>query len=95
MTSSIIVVRELSVRVVTGDTCYQYEKGFSAIYAEVNTQDTALIEQLRHARDEGTVVTLRCAMLNVTGTIGPRRNDGGVEKFVLSIEDVAYRKPNR
>jgi len=95
VTSNIIVVPELRVRVVTGDTCYRYEDGFSAIYAEVATDDAALVEQLQHARDEGTVVTLRCAMLDVSGTIGTRRDDGGVEKFVLSIEDMTYRMPKK
>lgn len=95
MASNIIVLPELSVRVVTGDTCYRSENGFSAIYAEVATDDAALVEQLRHAQDEGTVVTVRCAMLDVTGTIGARRDDAGVERFVLSIEDMAYRKPKK
>jgi hypothetical protein len=93
MTSNIILIPELVVRVVTGDTCYRYENGFSAIYAEVATDDSTLTEQLRQAQEDGGVVTLRCAMLDVTGTVGTCRDDAGVKTFVLSIEDMTYRKP--
>jgi hypothetical protein len=69
MTSNIIVVSELAVRVVTGDTCYRYENGFSTIYAEVAAEDSTLAQQLSEAQKDGRVVTLRCAMLDRLGEI--------------------------
>lgn len=92
MTSTIIVVPELAVRVVTGDTCYRYENGFSAIYAEVAAQDSGLAEQLSKAQKDGDVVTLRCAMLDVTGKITTLSVRSGVKTFVLPIEDMTYQK---
>ena len=93
MTNEIIVVPELAVRVVTGDTCYRSEGGFSAIYAEVSAEDSTLAEQLAGAQKAGGVITLRCAMLDVTGTIGRPLNDATGKTFVLSVEDMTYRKP--
>ena len=93
MISTVIVVPELTVHVVTGDTCYRYENGFSAIYAEVVTDDPTLADQLRHAAEGGGVVTLRCAMLDVAGLLRVRREDGGGETFVVPVEDLTYRKP--
>jgi len=88
-----IVVPELAVRVVTGDTCYRYEGGFSAIYAEVIAEDPILAEQLSEAEKAGGVITLRCAMLEVIGKIGRPLDDTTGKTFVLSVEDMTYRKP--
>ncbi len=93
MTSNIIVVPELAVRVVTGDTCYQYENGFSAIYAEVAAEDSALAQLLSQAQKDGGVITLRCAMLDVVGKISKCNDAAGVKTFVLPIENMTYRKP--
>jgi hypothetical protein len=93
MTNNIILVPELAVRVVTGDTCYRYENGFSAIYAEVSAEDSPLAEQLAAAQKTGGVVTLRCAMLDVIGTIGKPLDDATGKTFVLSVQDMTYRKP--
>jgi hypothetical protein len=91
--SNIIVVPELTVRVVTGDTCYRYEDGFSAIYAEVMAEDSGLVAQLSQAQVDGGLVTLRCAMLDVTGKITNFKAESEVKTFVLPIEDMTYRKP--
>jgi hypothetical protein len=94
MTNNIIVVPQLGVRVVTGDTCYPHENGFSAIYAEVAAEDASLAEQLSQAQQDGRVVTLRCAMLDVVGKISKCSVISGVKTFVLLIEDMTYRKPH-
>ena len=94
MTDSIIIVPELAVRVVTGDTCYQYENGFSAIYAEVSAEESMLAQQLSEAQKTDRIVTLRCAMLDVVGKISKCKVVSGVKTFVLPIEDMTYRKPH-
>jgi hypothetical protein len=94
MTNNIIVVPELAVRVVTGDTCYRYENGFSAIYAEIAAEDASLTEQLSQAQHDGRVVTVRCAMLDIVGKISKCSVSSGVTTFVLAIEDMTYRKPS-
>ena len=93
MTSNVIVVPELAVRVVTGETCYRYEGGFSAIYAEVAAEDPMLAHQLSEAQKDGRVITLRSAMLDVTGKVSNCTDDADVKRFVLPIENMAYRKP--
>ena len=93
MEDRIITVPKLSLEVVTGDTCYPGEDGFSAIFAEVTPEDVGLRRQLAQAQENELTVTLRCAMLDVTGRITNSRKEAGDKIFVLSIEDMTYRKP--
>ena len=95
MTTKILVMPELSVQVVTGETCYSSEGGFSAIYAEVAPDDASLVSELSEVHERGEVITLRCAMLDVTGKITKCRTEGGKRVFVLWIEDMTYRRPTR
>jgi len=92
MTDRIITVPQISVKVVTGKTCYPGENGFSVIYAEVTPQDDKLQRQLSQAQQSKLTVTLRCAMLDVTGRIN-RVQEGAPDVFVLSIDELDYRKP--
>jgi hypothetical protein len=95
MTKDIIVVPEVAVRVVTGDTCYQYENGFSAIYAEITAGDGSVAEQqLSKAHHDGCFVTVRCAMLDVIGRITKCSITSSAKTFVLPIDDITYRKPH-
>ena len=93
MEDRIITVPKLSVDVVTGDTCYPGEDGFSAIFAEVTPEDVDLQRQLAQAQENELTVTLRCAMLDLTGQITNSREETEGKIFVLSIEDMTYRKP--
>jgi hypothetical protein len=92
MTHKILVVPKLTVEVVTGETCYPGENGFSATYAELVPDDASLIGQLSDARESGEVITLRCAALDVTGKITNCRRKLTKKIFVLSIDDLTYRK---
>jgi hypothetical protein len=92
MTNKILSVPELTVKVVTGDTCYPGENGFSAHYAETAPEDSSLAEQLSEARKHGHVITLRCASLDVTGKITNCRSESGRDVFVLMIDDMTYRR---
>ena len=93
MTSKIILIPTLKVEVVTGDTCYRGEGGFSSISAKVAPEDTNLVGKLSRAQDRGDVITLRCAMLDVTGKITNCISDGGKKIFVMVIDDLTYRRP--
>lgn len=95
MENKILVMPKLSVEVVTGDTCYPAEGGFSAIYAKVAPDDASLVRQLSHAQEHGDTITLRCAMLDATGKITKSALDDGRKVFVLSIDDITYRRPAR
>ena len=94
MLENIIVVPKLCIYVVTGDTCYRHEDGFSAIYAGIAAEDASLAECLAQAQQERRVVTLRCAKLDVVGRISACKVVSGVKTFVLPVEDMVHRKPH-
>ena len=93
MIKQLFVVPELAVKVVTGDTCYSREDGFSAICAEVSLEDGALCKEVTYAQKSRHLVTFRCAMLDVVGKITNSRQEGTKTVFILDIEDMEYRKP--
>jgi len=68
MTSTIIVVPELAVRVVTGDTCYRYETDFLRFMLRW-VHKIPVLRSNYPKRKDGDGVTLRCAMLDMTGNI--------------------------
>ena len=89
-----IVVSELSIQVVTGDTCYAHENGFSTIYAKVTADDPQLAKRLSIAQKYGQRITLRGAGLDVTGKIATGLATNDTESFTLIIDDLTYRKPD-
>jgi hypothetical protein len=64
-----IIVPQLTVQVVTGDTPYSREDGVSSLSAELIPEDSQLIDQLASAQKRRQVVTVRCAVLDTTGRI--------------------------
>ena len=91
----VIEVPNLTVEVVTGETCYAGEGGFSAISAKVAAEDVDVVRELSQARKQGMVVTLRCAMLDTTGKITNCITEAGKQVFVMPIDDLTYRRPGR
>jgi len=90
-----ILVPQLTVQVVTGDTSYSREDGFSSLSAEIVPEDSQVIDQLASAQKSRQAVTLRCAMLDTTGRITNCIQEGGKKKFVQVVDDIVYRKPGR
>ena len=91
MTSTMIVVPELAVRVVTGDTCYRYETDFLRFMLRW-VHKILVLRSNYPKRKDGDGVTLRCAMLDVTGNITTLSVRSGVKTFVLPIEEMPYQK---
>ncbi len=89
----VIQVPNLTVEVVTGETCYPGEGGFSAISATVAAEDADVVRELSEARKRDMVITLRCAMLDVTGKITKCIAEAGKQVFVMPIDDLTYRRP--
>jgi hypothetical protein len=87
-----IRVPNLTVEVVTGETCYPGERGFSSISATVAAEDADVVRELSEARKRGMAVTLRCAMLDVTGKITNCIAEAGKQVFVMLIDDLTYRR---
>ena len=89
-----IIVDELSIDVVTGETVYRHEKGFSTISATATVGDDAAIAALRESMAEKAQVTVRCAGLDVIGAVTRESAPSSKSSFVLSVLDVCYRKPD-
>ncbi len=93
MADDALIVEKLFVRVVTGETCYPGEGGFSSVSAEAIAGDSDLERKLSLAQEKGDIVTLRCANIDVTGPITNCREEDETRIYVLLIEDLVYRKP--
>lgn len=94
MDSIVVIVNELTVRVVTGDPSDDpYGQGFSAIYAEALASDKVDVARLLDAKERKASVTLSCAMLDVLGPITKAETGAKSTKFVLAIEGITYRRP--
>jgi hypothetical protein len=89
----VVLVPDLIVQVATGGTCYPGENGFSSHWAEVTTADTVLLQRLSTLAEGKTQVLLRCAMLDVTGRVTKLDKTKDGTRFVFSIDDLFYRKP--
>jgi hypothetical protein len=93
---NVITVTRLSVDVEMGKaTDDPHGQGFAAISATVETGDTAVVDQLERVHRERDTVTLRCAMLDVTGPITKVNTKRRTTEFVLSVRQLAYRDPYR
>ena len=90
MNREAVVVPELTVQVVTGETCYAGEGGFSAISAEVTAKDAELTRTLRLAGAQGGEVVLRCARLEVLARLTKSEKVKGGERFVFIVTNLVY-----
>ena len=90
---TLLVVPEMTVRVVTGPTCHPDENGFAAHWVDVSTADPDLVRTLSTIVRQDDRVLLRCAMFDVTGCVTKHEEENGVSRFVVSIEALTYRSP--
>lgn len=91
-----IIVKNISVRVVTGDPSNDpYGQGFALISAEFESDEHELIKHLMDVRNKNKVITIRCAMLEVTGRITNIHDINRPIKIILSVENVVYHKPKQ
>jgi len=88
-------VASLTIEVVTGETCYPNENGFSSIHASTKPTSLEQIDSLLEARRTRTPITLRCAMMDTTGRITNVLEKDGKKEFIQSIDDITYRNPLR
>jgi hypothetical protein len=89
-----IVVPRISLEAVTGDTVYPGENGFFSAYARLHANEHDLVEQLSLAYDSGSPVVLKCGYIVVSGVLTRRDPEGTSATFILSVDEVAGRKPN-
>ena len=92
--SDVIVVERLTVEVITGAASDDpYGQGFSAIVASGCSSERTVVESLTRANQEKRSVTLRCAMLDVTGPITKIERHAETTRVKLYVEDLSYRRP--
>jgi hypothetical protein len=84
------IVPALRLEAVSGPTLYPSEGGFSAVWGEVESDDSALTQTLDRALEGGEIVTLRCGMLEVSGKLDRREPWEGRIKYRIHIEGVQY-----
>jgi hypothetical protein len=90
-----IDVPQLSVQVVTGEPAQdQHGQGFAAISATFEVTDPALVERLSRIAQERTSVTIRCAMVDVSGPLTRVERSDNRARFMLAVSDMVYRKPS-
>jgi hypothetical protein len=94
MNEILVVVKEVTVKVLTGDPSEDpHGQGFSVIFAEALVEDDAAVDRLAVAKENGSPVTLRCAMLDVRGSVTKGEREGRSHRFVVAVEELTYRKP--
>lgn len=86
-------VTSLTIKVVTGETCYPNENGFSSICALTKPTSPEQIAAFIKAHQTRTVITLRCAMMDTTGQITNVLEQDDKKEFIQSIETITYQNP--
>jgi uncharacterized protein (DUF433 family) len=90
-----ICVQSLRIESVSGPTRYSGEKGFSALTAYVKADDLAVVDCLRRAAEDETVVIIRSANLEVIGRVGKYQFTADIAKDTVSmaVEELRHSKP--
>jgi hypothetical protein len=85
------LVPTLRLQAASGTTLYPAEGGFSSVWGEVESDDAALTCVLDSMFRDGSIVTLRCGVLEVTGRLRGReaRNAGCCYK--IAVQSARYR----
>lgn len=87
----IVTVSQMSINVVTGEAKDDpYGQGFASISATIETNDGAVIERLTRASREQEQINVRCAMLDVIGSIGRVETKRHATKFVRAPACISH-----
>ena len=92
-----ILVRRLRVESVSDSTPDPYgQPGFSALTAYVDTDDPSLLHQLRRVAEEGSLVVIKCATLEVEGRVAQLQFTANADagSIAISVDDLRYFKPS-
>jgi hypothetical protein len=92
----VFVVPALNVRIESGSAEDDpHRQGFAGAVAEATIDDVAMLDALARAKGSRDVVTLRCAMLDVSGTVSRLERAPNGTTVHVAIDDVVYRRPRR
>jgi hypothetical protein len=87
------LVPTLRVHAASGPTLYPDESGFSAVWGEVESADLAVTEALDLSMQGASIVTLRCGVLEVTGTLDNRQVIPNGVSYRLKLKGLRYGSP--
>jgi len=91
--SQSIIVPSLRIEAASGPTLYPSEGGFSATWAEAESDGPELNELLDRAASASSPITLRCGLLEVSGRVQRRDDVGGRRLYKIAIDAVCYGVP--
>jgi len=91
--SRFTLVPTLRVHAASGPTLYPDEGGFSAVWGEVESADPGLTESLDLSMQGASVVTLRCGVLETTGTLENRQVTPSGVFYRLKLQGLRYGPP--
>jgi hypothetical protein len=90
-----IRVKHLRIEVITGDPANDpHGQGFSAVIGYVEKADPAVFGQLSKVRANRDEVTIRCAALEIDGTVG-KIQDGKNSCVCIAVSEVRFAAPGR
>ena len=87
-------VPSLRLVAASGTTLYPGESGFSSVWGEVESDTLSLDGALDRMVSTGSVATLRCGALEVTGLLQLNTDSGDRRYYKIAVESVRYGAPD-
>ena len=84
------IVPSLRVEAASGPTCYAGENGFSTVWGELVADTPELIGQLNQFLASGQSVSVRCGLLEASGTLELIATSGTEQRYRLHIQAVQF-----
>jgi len=88
-----IIVPSLRIEAASGPTCYADEGGFSFVSCELIADSPELTCQLNRLIASGKPVTVRCGLLETTGTLERLAPHGNGQSYKLRLQSVRFGEP--
>jgi len=85
-----IIVPSLRIEAASGPTCYAGEGGYSVVSCNLTADSPEIIGQLNRFIASGKPVTVRCGMLETTGTLEPPATHDKGQSYKLRIQSVRF-----
>jgi hypothetical protein len=89
-----ILVPSLRIEAASGPTCYADEGGFSSVLCEFVADTPELSSQLNDVIASGGLATVRCGLLEVTGSLKSLSSGEAGSGYRLHLETVRFGPPS-
>ena len=88
-----IIVPSLRIEAASGPTCYADEGGFSVVSCELVADTPELQRQLSPFISSGSPVTVRCGLLEATGSVQSLPSGDAGSGYKLQLQAVRFGPP--